>query len=445
MGRLSAAIIKELLSLSRDRSGLVVLFLMPAFLVIVVSLVQENVLTSGEVRLKTLFIQQDAQTVGRLIEETLQRSHAVELVKEIDGRAVDEDQARELLNKGAFQICIIIPRGLTQAVDSRLEQQVHRALTGEKKQIEAGAELPGVAVYFDPVMQQGFRMAVENLLYRIVLSLEIEMKASAFSTAVSHQVNRAFEESADPDSRVPSSLRGLSHIQPRWGRERLLDVVAHRIPLGENPLLPTTAQQNVPAWALFGMFFVVVPLGGALIREKQDGTLIRLLTLPVGYIVLIFGKVIAYVMVCIIQFFIILAVGKYVLPALGTQALEINSSLAVILLVVVSAGLAAAGYGVMLGTVLRTYEQVSMLGPVSIVIAAALGGIMVPVHLMPEFMQRISSYSPLGWGLEAMLGLFVRRGDLAGILAQVLCLLAFAAGTLLIAWGMFIRGVRCRR
>ena len=51
--------------------------------------------------------------------------------------------------------------------------------------------------------------------------------------------------------------------------------------------------------------------------------------------------------------------------------------------VALSAILAATGYGILLGTVVRTYEQASMFGAISIVIASAVGGIMVPVWAMP--------------------------------------------------------------
>ena len=37
----------------------------------------------------------------------------------------------------------------------------------------------------------------------------------------------------------------------------------------------TAVQQSVPAWLIFGMFFVVIPIAGVLIQERNDGTLAR--------------------------------------------------------------------------------------------------------------------------------------------------------------------------
>ena len=39
---------------------------------------------------------------------------------------------------------------------------------------------------------------------------------------------------------------------------------------------PSSVQQNVPAWLIFGMFFVVMPMSALFIVERRDGTLARL-------------------------------------------------------------------------------------------------------------------------------------------------------------------------
>ena len=74
---LLATMFKELLLLVRDRSGLLVLFVMPAVLVVVVSLVQENVLkTTGDAAMDILFIDQDHQDFGKRIQKELGVLHS---------------------------------------------------------------------------------------------------------------------------------------------------------------------------------------------------------------------------------------------------------------------------------------------------------------------------------------------------------------------------------
>jgi ABC-2 type transport system permease protein len=182
------------------------------------------------------------------------------------------------------------------------------------------------------------------------------------------------------------------------------------------------------------MFFIAVPLSGALLKERQSGIYGRLRSLPVSRAVLMMGKMAAYVTVCVAQLILIGLIGLFVLPVLGTPPLEMGASAGGILLMAGSAILAAVGYGILLGTLTSSYEQASMLGPITIVIAAAIGGIMVPVYVMPELMQALSMLSPLAWGLNGFLDVFVRQGSVGTVFPEAMRLLAFGAACLIIAW-----------
>jgi ABC-2 type transport system permease protein len=108
-----------------------------------------------------------------------------------------------------------------------------------------------------------------------------------------------------------------------------------------------------------------------------------------------------------------------------------------LLIIALSATLAATGYGIMLGTLSSTYEQASMFGPISIVIAAAIGGVMVPVYAMPKLMQNLSAFSPLEWGLGAFLDILVRGGDLKTVLPDVISMLLLFAVMMSVSWIFF--------
>jgi ABC-2 type transport system permease protein len=54
-------------------------------------------------------------------------------------------------------------------------------------------------------------------------------------------------------------------------------------------------------------------------------------------------------------------------------------------------------------------------------------------------MQKISLFSPLAWGLNALVEIFVREGTLRSVLPELGYLTAFFAVTLLIAWAAFRR------
>ena len=85
----------------------------------------------------------------------------------------------------------------------------------------------------------------------------------------------------------------------------------------------------------------------------------------------------------------------------------------------------------MVGTLFSTHQQSSTFGAVSVVILAALGGVWVPVYVMPEGLQTISRLSPLNWGLESFNNLFLRDTSTMTILPDLLKLICFAMVTLI--------------
>jgi ABC-2 type transport system permease protein len=430
-----ATLYKELLLLARDRSGLLVLFVMPAVLVVVVCLVQENIMKStGETTMDVLFIDQDQQAFGKAIGEALKSSGVITLVTTVAGKAADTEQVRKLIEKGRYPVGIIVPAGITTAIRQRAIDQISDAFENDAFRNE-DTPLPHLSVYFDPLVQGAFRSAVVNALKQILLTMELDIKSRVLSESLPVRFDALIQtltgQLGPPPGAVP-----LFQLDASWGSRRLMDVAVDQ---SRAKKLPTSVQQNVSAWAVFGIFFIVLPLGGVIIRERQDGTLDRLRTLPVPYLTLLLGKLMAYVIVCWCQFLFIVLVGKVGLPLLGTPVLTVGSDLTALIVVVSLIALAACGYGVMLGTLARTFEQASMFGPVSVVCAAAVGGVMVPVYVMPQLMQTVSLFSPLAWGLNALVEIFVREGTLLSVLPELGFLSAFFAVTLMIAWAAFSR------
>ena len=439
MYKLFAAVKKELLLLRRDVAGLLVLFVMPAILVVVVTLVQENVSkTIGDSALNVLLIDQDKKLVGLTIEKELFASRSINVNKIDILVKSDIGQARDAVAGGKYQFCIVIPEGMTDSLNNRVLYTVKQSFSnknqGKHKENNTKNEAKKLIVYADPALREGIRRSIVNFLEKLLLSIELEEKMGTLTRIFPEEIQKKYKEKAGPywpmdleKIDIPTSLQ--------WSRQSFLGV-EEIIATGEETLktFPSTMQQNIPAWTIFGMFFIVVPLGGSLIRERQSGTLARLLAMPVSPFTILSGKIIAYVIICLIQFFLILVVGKTLLPLLGTPVLYMGQSIFGIILITLCSALAACGYGILIGTLARTYEQASMFGAVSVVIAAALGGIMVPIYVMPKLMQNISLFSPLSWGLTGYITLFVRGGGLLSVIREISLLLGFFIATTFCAW-----------
>ena len=197
-------------------------------------------------------------------------------------------------------------------------------------------------------------------------------------------------------------------------------------------------QQNVPAWALFGMFFTAIPIAGGILRERHSGLQTRLRMLPIWQPALLLGRLAAYLLICCGQFLLILLLGRLLFPLLDLPAFSLAGRPLVIVPTVLLSGLAACSLGVLLGQLCSSYEQASTLGATLVVGCAALGGVMVPVHVMPPLMRHISILSPFSWSLASFHDLLVRQlpfmATLGSLVRLVLlsCVLFIAAQWL--AW-----------
>ncbi len=422
MTPLLATIRKELLEIGRDRAGLAVMLVMPAVLVLIVSLVQDNVMrATGEAPIRVLFVDNDRGFLGPVIEESL-RDGGLEPVRKEGEAEFTEETARKAVIDGDFQFLILIAPGTGEALRKAARQRAAESFepSARRGKPADAPPVPGLIVRFDPAVQGAFRTAVLNSLRRVILAIEVREKSAALS--------REFERKMRP------LLGELPPFRLEMDTGPVLGLTEEAETGGGSRKRPTAAQQNVPAWTLFGMFFIVVPISGALIRERQTGTFRRLMTMPVSPVTLLAGKVAAYVAVCMLQFVAMLGIGAFLLPLLGTSGLVVGRAGAAVAVVALAAALAATGYGMMIGTLSRSYEQASMVGAVSIVIAAALGGVMIPVYVMPRFMQELSVVSPLAWGLNAFQDVFVREGTLRAAAPELTYLSIFFLLTIMIAW-----------
>lgn len=432
-----ATIHKELLLLRRDRSGLLVLFVMPAILVLVMTLVQENALkTIGEGQSHILFLDNDKGDIGRQIEASLSSASGVTLVKTINGNIPDKKTAVSAVSQGEYQLCLIVPAGLTRAVRDQAQIFVRKALSMKEAKSEMSPASVHLEIFFDPTVLGGFRSAIDHLLKLMLLGIEVDEKIAALSQVLPDKIEQSLEkEMGTMAAQVADTI--APSLQLEWDGAPIMKIDAQSAQKGTLTQTPNAVQHNVPAWSLFGVFFIVLPMAGSFIKERLCGAQQRILALPVSYLTIVAGKVSAFILVCLVQFALILCIGKWILPLLGSPVFEIGPSPIAVFLVALSAALAATGYGILLGTVINSYEQASMFGPISIVLAAAIGGIMVPIYAMPEFIQRISMISPLAWGQNAFLELFVRGGELESVVTEMACLLCFALVCIGISWWWF--------
>ncbi len=414
MLRLLSTIRKELLILLRDRGGLAILFLMPMAMITIMALIQDAPFRDyQELKIPLLLVNNDTSTLGRTIENGLRTSKIFEITQQKQSEAA----AKKLVKGGDYEIGIIIPANATELLNAKVNQFVSKKLSavGLSDSVPATAAATGdldMLILFAPDTKKSFKASVLSTLHQFTSKLETQTLLDYFSKELSKNNNAA---PAQTQNKI-DDLVGFKEI--------------NTVETPQETLLLNSVQHNVPAWTIFGMFFIVISMAGSIIKERDDGSYTRIRTMPGSYVTVMAGKISAYLFICLIQCVLMLLVGIYILPLLGLPTLVIGNNMPAIAIVAVSCGLAATGYGILIGTLFSTHQQSSTFGAVSIVILAALGGIWVPVYVMPESIRMLSEISPLYWALSAFHKLFIGGGTVVSILPFILKLLLFFIFTL---------------
>ncbi|MCI9846182.1 ABC transporter permease [Flavobacterium pectinovorum] len=402
------SIVKEFLLLKRDLGGLIILFIMPLVLVITVTIIQDSTFkTVSDTKIPILLVDYDKSSVSKTVFDNLQKNNLFSIVTQIDNKPITEEIARENVNKGKFQLAIIIPKNLSADLQAKIDQNVENIVNKmgfsdsiAKREKPKVIQQKEVKLYFDPAVQLSFKNSVMSSIDKMISQIETKSIYTTFQNQFGEE-NTQFEQ---------QSFITFKEIIPK---------------INNKEVLPNSVQHNVPAWTLFAIFFIVIPLSINIVKEKSQGTFVRLLTNPVSNLVVIIGKTITYSVICMIQFYMMVAVAIFLFPHIGLPALNIEGHLFLMSVVALFSGFAAIGFGILLGTVASTQEQSAPFGATSVIILAAIGGIWVPVFAMPKIMQLIAKSSPMNWGLEAFYDVLLRNVSFVEIIPKISLLFLF--------------------
>ncbi|MDR2056893.1 MAG: ABC transporter permease [Dysgonamonadaceae bacterium] len=141
----------------------------------------------------------------------------------------------------------------------------------------------------------------------------------------------------------------------------------------------------------------------AVVREKELGTMEILLVSPLKPQVIIFAKVIPYLVVSIVDVALILVLSNVVLgvPVNGSIALLMTFSLIYIF--------TALSMGMLISTVAGTQQTAMVVVGVGLMLPTLLlSGLIFPIDSMPGILRVLSNFVPARWFVEALRGVMIK-------------------------------------
>jgi ABC-2 type transport system permease protein len=179
------------------------------------------------------------------------------------------------------------------------------------------------------------------------------------------------------------------------------------------------------------VFFVVGAAAESILREREAGTLRRLVAAPISRGAVVVGKLLAYMVIPCVQAVLVFGVAALFFDiSLG------DSPLALVVLTLVAA-LAAVAMGLLIASFARSASQAANLGTAAGFIFGLVGGAVPvsgePFSRMGGFISILSRVTPQAHALEGFLKVMAEGKGLAGILPELGILLGMAALFLVIA------------
>ncbi len=395
-----ATLRKELLLLLRDPGGLLLLLIMPAALIIVMALVQDAPYRDyQEMKFEILIANKDKGSVGGKIIEGLKKNKSFIVIDHIEDRQVDEALLKAKLKDGDYQMGIVIPEDATASLvntSNKLANDMADAMGVAASLPESDDSVnTSIRLLFDPVVKPSFRSSLNFALNQYITQVKTEILLQRMSKL----------NGSEKEAKIDMSTMNVLAVN-----EQSLDSGSQI-----NPSMNST-QHNVPAWAIFGMFLIVVPISGNMIRERDEGSALRIQLIPAATKKVGLGKIVFYIMVCMLQFFVMMLVGIFILPFFGLPRLTLGTHAWTLLPIAFAISFAAVNYGYFIGSIFKTANQAMPFGAISVVLFSAIGGVWVPIDILPEMMKKVALLSPLHWSLEGVNEVILRDSGWLGIL-----------------------------
>ena len=416
-----AIAIKDIKILLRDPGGLVTLFAMPIMFILVMSFALQGAYDrfDSDNLIEMLIVNNDT---GVLAKEAIASIRELAGIKMIEDVAYTSEKAEELIVDDTVNIALIFSEDFSTRV-----QKAATDLNAKKATVRFIIDPAGGLQLLGSV-QGTVQGAIERITARSQAPLQIQYGFNAMAENFPTNRQTAVKE-------VGADF--IKGVQERGGLERIgssgvefKETVPSVFRIAK---LPNSVEQNVPGFAIFGVFFIMQTIGLSFLKERQFGTYNRLLVAPLGRAVFMIGKLVPYYTINLIQIVLMFGVGVVIFR------MGLGNDLGALIAVSFGSALAATTLGLLIARIGKTEEQINGLGILLSVTLAAVGGMIVPTFMMPRIMQKIAFITPHAWALSGYHDVIVRGLGIDVVWPEVLVLVSFAAVFLFLALVPFHR------
>jgi ABC-2 type transport system permease protein len=387
---------KDLLETRRDRLSALFIIVMPLAFTSFFGLM----FSGGSDRLPLALHDADGGPAARRLVATLQRSNTVRVVPK---EAADFER---WMVDGRAAAGLLIPAGFSKAVQSGEQAR----LTIVRKEGTSGAVAAATEVH-----AVAGRIVAAELAARVGLR-EVVARMHAPSGAA-----------GDVEAQLaPAAQAAAAQAMDRPA------VTIRTVQAGAAAgQIPNSFVLSSPGMMVNFIMFSLTTAGVALIIERRNGTLRRLMTTRTRRGELIGGKMAGMFALTFVQQIVLITVGQV---AFGVDYLRDPLAL---LLMMVSLSLVASSLGLLLASVLTSEQALIATVVIVSMSVSALSGAWFPLEVTSPAFQFVGHLLPTAWVLDGLRGIVMRGFDVSDVLPAFGVALAWWAGLFALAVSRF--------
>jgi ABC-2 type transport system permease protein len=380
---------KDLRLLMRDPQVLVLQLVMPLLLAVVIGFAMEGVL-SGDVRLRMAVVDLDRSEESASFVRALDDQDTLVLQTQRWDRAdFTEGDAAAVLDGGKRLAVLVIPAGFSASLE--------------------GGSPSSLRLYSDPAQRQFARSVsavVSGQLQRGTLT------EAAVAVGAQSGLDRE-EVLSDLSDALASPLVSLREEALKAGTS-----------------LPSGFDQTVPGFTIMFSMFLANFIFIMSWRERQDyGTWRRVLLTPTPRPAILGGQLLSAYVLGAAQMAVLFTIGWLAFGIELGNAGGLALAVAVFLFIPVALGLVVG--------VNENYLLTLSLLNLIVILLGAIGGSLVPIFLLPGWMETLASFTPHYWALQAFQDLMFRGASIADVMTNLFVLASFAVVLLAVGLARF--------
>ncbi len=421
----------------KDKTAMLLTFLVPAVLIIIFGNIFGG--SSGERgKAEVIFVNNSDSEIAKLIENKLDSSSSIKLIKKYRIEGTDsiadftEQKAIEFVKAGKISAAVVLPEDFLSDTSAAMNIKFYY---DPRNEIESSIIQAGIQKTIFSELPQIF----PALLTRQANDILGNKKGEKFRTDMAGVVSDYFGIPKDsvlsmtsPDVKSSNLAESTSDSTSNSFIDNLIKFDSVQL-VGKDIENPQVTR-IVGGWAIMFLLFTLTAIATSLFEEKQEGTLKRLLCMPVTRTQILLSKYFFSMIMGIVQLLVLFIFSWAIFNV------DIFSNFFNLMIVIIISASAAVSFGMIITSHATSLSQANGIATLLILVMSAVGGAWFPTFLFPDWLQIVAKFTLTYWSVEAFQQILWRHAQLSSITLNLFILIMISVVFNFYAIARFNRG-----